>query len=54
MSSRAGVEIAFQDSAGRSWIRDYRGALRQLKGDHVSHYGLSEPLSWRSPERDGD
>jgi len=54
MSSRPAVEIAFQDSAGRTWKRDYQGALEQLKGDHVKHYGLGEPVGWKPPEREGD
>jgi hypothetical protein len=54
MSSRPAAEIAFQDSAGRRWRRDYQGALEQLKGDHVKHYGLGEPVGWKAPEREGD
>jgi len=53
MSARPGVEIAFQDSAGRIWKRDYRGLLEALDDDHVSYYGLSEPLGWVAADEAG-
>jgi hypothetical protein len=45
--ARPGVEIAFQDAAGRSWIRDWSGQLEEVKEtDHLGRLGLEEPLDW--------
>ena len=46
-TARPGVEIAFQDAAGRSWIRDWNGKLSEVeKTDHLKELGLEEPLDW--------
>jgi hypothetical protein len=46
MGFRAGVEIAFQDAAGRSWRRKAQGQLLPIRQDPASYYGLEEPLPW--------
>ena len=46
---RPGVEIAFQDAAGRHWIREMSGKLVEVeKTDHLERLGLHEPLPWDS------
>ena len=38
------LKIAFQDAAGRSWIRDWNGKLEAVKEtDHLTRLGLEEP-----------
>ncbi len=47
MGARPGVQIAFQDAAGRHWIREVSGKLVEVKtGSHLERLGLSEPLPW--------
>jgi hypothetical protein len=47
LNERPGVEIVFQDAAGRHWIRDTNGTLVEIKEtDHLAKLGLSEPLPW--------
>jgi hypothetical protein len=46
-TTRPGVEIAFQDAAGRSWVREWNGNLSEMeKTDHLKQLGLEEPLDW--------
>jgi hypothetical protein len=49
MNARAAIELAFQDAAGRRWLRDVDGNLGGLKGDVLTHYGLYEPAPWKYP-----
>lgn len=45
--ARPGVEIAFQDAAGRHWIRDVNGNMEEVeKIDHLERLGLHESLPW--------
>lgn len=43
---RAGVEIAFQDGAGRSWLRKPNGELLELEKSTVEHYNITLPTFW--------
>jgi hypothetical protein len=48
-TARPGVEIAFQDAAGRSWVREWNGKLSEVeKTDPLKRLGLEEPLGWDS------
>jgi hypothetical protein len=49
MMARPGVEIAFRDSAGRSWVRYATGELAQLSKEPVAYYHLDEPIGWELP-----
>jgi hypothetical protein len=46
MSMRFGVEIAFQDAAGRNWRRLADGRLEEINANPVDFYKLSRPLGW--------
>ena len=43
MSRRPGVEIAFTDRAGITWIRRSTGMLEEVKMPAIDHYGLDRP-----------
>lgn len=45
----SGVEIAFIDNAGQSWLRDWDGLIIHLKQQPSEYYNLSLPISWESP-----
>jgi hypothetical protein len=47
MSAQPGVELAFEDQSGRSWLRRATGTLVQIH-DPVSYYGLPNPMDWGS------
>lgn len=49
MNRRPGVEIAFTDSRGRSWIRRATGAVQEIKKSPIAHYGLSLPQAFEIP-----
>jgi hypothetical protein len=49
MHFRAGIELAFQDAAGRWWVRKGNGRLDEIREDPAAHYGLGEPLPWSYP-----
>jgi len=46
MQSCWAVELAIRDAAGRSWVRETDGALRQIDEEPAAYYGLAEPISW--------
>lgn len=46
MSKRLGVELAFQDAAGRYWFRSAQGTLKRVKRRPPDFYGLTHPVSW--------
>jgi hypothetical protein len=46
MHKRLGVELAFQDAAGKFWFRDAQGALHSIKKRPAVFYGLAHPVSW--------
>ena len=46
MHIRFGVELAFRDAAGRSWVRKADGHLLKIRKDPAEQYGLHEPLNW--------
>ena len=43
MSRRPGVEVAFTDRAGITWIRRAAGMLEEVKMPAIDHYGLDRP-----------
>jgi hypothetical protein len=45
---RFGVEFAFQDAAGRYWVRRANGALDEVKQDPLRLYGGFEPTDWEN------
>lgn len=51
MSKRAGIEIAFTDQAGRSWLRYSNGYLQPITTEPIAYYGLSLPQESRRPKR---
>jgi len=44
-----GVEVAFTDRSGTTWLRRATGPLEKLSQAAPEHYGLARPLSYRSP-----
>jgi hypothetical protein len=54
LSGRAGVEIAFTDRAGASWIRRAGGVLEELDRPTLEYFGdfhLDGPYEFQTPER---
>jgi hypothetical protein len=49
MGRRPGVEIAFTDSADRSWLRTATGRLEELSHSPPDYYAVSPPIDWRVP-----
>lgn len=45
MSARPGVEIAFTDARGVSWIRNAMGQLRKSRINAINRYGINLPYS---------
>lgn len=41
-----GIEIAFSDSAGRSWARGGEGCLKKLDAPLDKYYQLDYPITW--------
>ncbi len=54
MHAYPGVELAFRDAAGHSWIRGPRGELKELDQGPIEYYGIGYPyVSGRlTPVRD--
>ena len=46
MFIRFGVELAFQDAAGRYWLRRGDGRLREVRKSPLELYGISPPVDW--------
>jgi len=42
------IELAFQDAAGRYWVRHGNGTLERVKRHPVELYNLLRPLSWEN------
>ena len=49
MSARPGVELAFTDQTGRSWLRSAGGSVQQISQSPANYYGLTPPLDWQAP-----
>ncbi len=45
----SGIELAFQDSHGKNWIRNGVGITRKLNLSPSEYYSLPLPLSWEKP-----
>jgi hypothetical protein len=48
MHRRFGIEIAFQDAAGRFWLRRGNGILEQVDQHPADLYNLIRPISWQN------
>ena len=48
MHRRPGIEIAFQDAAGRNWLRKTTGELLEINDSPVAYYGVPQPSGWQS------
>ncbi len=46
MFRRPGVEIAFQDAAGNSWVRKAMGELLEIEMSTVGYYNIDLPAGW--------
>ena len=56
MAGRAGVDVAFVDRAGVSWVRRAMGPLEELPMrplEHFGQHGLYGPHEFQAPERMG-
>ncbi len=51
MMIRWGIEIAFQDAAGRYWRRFADGRLERIKENPVDFYKVSRPIGWEDTVR---
>jgi hypothetical protein len=49
MHKRYAIELAFEDAAGRSWVRRAKGGLEQIRQDPLSFYDIAPPVGWRMP-----
>jgi hypothetical protein len=49
MMKRPGVELAFVDRAGMSWLRTAEGRLSEIDREPADYYGLSRPVGWDIP-----
>jgi hypothetical protein len=47
MHRRFGIELAFQDAAGRYWLRHGNGVLEQTDKHPADLYTLTRPISWQ-------
>lgn len=47
-----GVEIAFRDQAGITWVRSADGLLHRASSSPAGFYGLAEPQAWDIPDPD--
>jgi hypothetical protein len=45
---RFGVELAFRDAAGHSWIRSGDGSLKEVEHEPAALYGIVGPTTWES------
>jgi hypothetical protein len=52
MGLKPGVEIAFRDQAGITWVRSADGLLRRSDSSPADFYGLAEPQAWDIPDPD--
>jgi hypothetical protein len=50
LAARPGVEIAYRDESGRSWLRTADGRLESIREDPSGYYGLTTPLDWIVPQ----
>jgi hypothetical protein len=49
MMRRPGVELAFVDRAGVSWLRSGDGRLSRMRREPADYYGLPQPIPWDIP-----
>ena len=46
MFRRPRIEIAFQDTANRYWLRNTKGELTELDVSPIAHYEIPLPVGW--------
>jgi hypothetical protein len=46
MQGQLGLEMAFTDAGGQSWIRRASGKLEPIDGDPLAHYGIAQPVDY--------
>jgi hypothetical protein len=46
MQGRLGIELAFTDRSGVSWVRRSTGALEEASASPIDHYGLFRPVDY--------
>lgn len=51
MHAACTLEIAFRDSAGKSWVRRGNGTLAEISKGPLEYYSISLPTSWSFLER---
>jgi hypothetical protein len=49
MHKKFSIELVFDDSAGRTWLRKGKGTLARLSKSTLAHYDISPPVGWRMP-----
>lgn len=52
MNFQPAVEIAFMDQAGKYWVREGEGKLKQIKVSLEKYYDLDTPINWGFPQKD--
>lgn len=50
MHRHPGIEIAFKDVAGISWVRKANGDLLNIEQSTITYYGLDLPVGWQRPQ----
>jgi hypothetical protein len=48
MHRRFWIELAFQDAAGRFWIRRGNGTLERVDKHPIDLYSIGRPVSWEN------
>jgi hypothetical protein len=48
MHKRFGIELAFKDAAGRFWLRQGDGTLKEISQHPLDLYNLSRPIGWQN------
>lgn len=47
MNLQFGLEVAFQDAAGRCWLREGEGTLKEVDAPPLRLYDIAEPVGWQ-------
>lgn len=50
MGLRPGIELAFRDQAGVTWIRFADGRLKRVRVSPIDFYGINEAQGWEIPD----
>jgi hypothetical protein len=49
MHRKFAIELAFEDTGGRGWIRQGLGGLKQISKDPLAFYEIDPPVGWLMP-----